>query len=324
VGTLDCGMSSEAMKYLAVVNPASRSGRTASIVGDLESLLSVLGPDIQIRVSEKRGEARDIARENAGSTDVIIVVGGDGTVHEVGTGLLDRPRGAAMAVLPSGTGNDFARMLGMDTDLKIAVRQLMGASLEYSDAGHIEFFDSGGQHSTHFINAIGIGFDGYAASLAPRYKHLPFKSGYLVTVLRSLLSWNSSMASIMDLSKDDSAGRDPFDRKMFMMTIGNAMDSGGGFRINPKASLTDGLLDVCLVSHVGLFRALQLLPSAARGSHLVFPEVEYWHSGQLQVDSEMPVPIHADGEILTLGATRINVRVKPGVLPVLAPDPSRI
>ena len=100
-------------------------------------------------------------------------------------------------------------------------------------------------------------------------------------------------------------------------TIGNAMDSGGGFRINPKASLVDGLLDACLVSEVGVIRALRLLPTAARGGHLQFPEVQYWQTPKLSIQTASPVPVHADGEFLDEAVESLVVELQPGRLELL-------
>lgn len=302
-------------KYLAIVNPASRSGRTAALLNDIDGLFAHLGSDVQIVSTTGPGHAEELAAAHASAFDVIIAVGGDGTVHEVSKGLLKAERGAAMAVIPAGTGNDFARMMGMQSEIEAAARQLSDAKVLNSDAGTIRFADNAGQQESHFINAVGIGFDGFAASLAPRYKHLPFNIGYLVTVLRALLSWRASSVSVSDTTLNE-----PISAKMFMITIGNAMDSGGGFRINPRASLVDGLLDACLVSEVSIMRALRLLPTAARGAHLEFPEVQYWQTPKLSIQTELPMPIHADGEMLTHTATQIEVEILRGALPICIPE----
>ncbi len=315
--TVDYEMPSAERKYLVILNPASRSGRAAALANTVDNLFSHILSPVALEITKGPGHARVLAAKYAADYDVIIVMGGDGTVHEVGTGLLSVPAGAAMAVLPVGTGNDFARMLGMNSELKSAALQLCGASFINSDVGLINFSDSTGRHESHFINAVGIGFDGYAASIAPRFKHLPFNSGYLITVLRALANWQAVPAEIRDDVLSDTVRT-----QLFMMTVGNAMDSGGGFRINPKASIVDGVLDVCLVSHVSILRALRLLPSAAKGQHLDFPEVQYWHSRNLTVNTESPVPIHADGEILSLDAMKFEIRNIPGALRLFVPDPS--
>lgn len=309
--------------------------------------------DADLVVTSAQGDARRLAGDAAGHFDTVLAVGGDGTVHEVAAGLLDNPSRTALAVLPTGTGNDFARMIGMPNAVCEAVEALVTADCVAVDAGYVAWTDrpsvrqsttektgradestTGGpdgpvpdngaedtvrdrhQHTNWFVNAVGIGFDGFAASLAPKYKHYPFKSGYLVAVLHALLSWKPVPTVITDFAKERKL---MYEGDFFMLTVGNGRDSGGGFTINPKASLTDHLLDACLVTNIGIFRALRLLPRAMNGTHLELQEVLYWQSPRLRLCTTQPVPIHADGEVLTVSATEVIVEIRPSALSLLVP-----
>jgi len=304
------------VSYRAILNPASCSGRTGKNRDDIISEIKTLSDRVDISITAARGDARRIANEAAGRYDVVIAVGGDGTVNGVASGLLEKPSKTALAVLPTGTGNDFARMIGMSDVIKESIAELLTAESVLADAGFISWKSEKEEGSSLFVNAVGIGFDGYAASLAPNYKHLPLGSGYLVTVLKALLSWKPSPAIITDSAV---GGKTLYDGDVFMLTVSNARDSGGGFRINPLASITDKLLDACLVKGLGLIRALRLLPQAASGSHLGLEEVEYWQIPAIRMLTRNPVPIHADGEVLTLGATDITVEIRAAALPVMIP-----
>lgn len=308
------------VSYCAILNPASHSGRTGKRRTEIIEAIKSLSDAVTISVTEAPGDARRFAFEAAGRYDVVIAIGGDGTVNGVAAGLLEKPSKTALAVVPAGTGNDFARMIGMPDTLIDAVEVISSAVRVIIDAGQISWNDGDTRESASFVNAVGIGFDGYAASLAPRYKHLPLGSGYLVTVLDALFSWDPFQAIITDPVAD---GKIFYDGDVFMLTVSNARDSGGGFRINPRASLTDNLLDACLVKGVGMNRAIQLLPRAARGSHLGLDEVEYWQLPAVRIKTGTPVPVHADGEILTLGTTDITVEIRVAALTVLVPGKMR-
>ncbi len=304
------------MKVTAIINPASRVGQTSTRVDEIASALLSAGIDAKIVLSEQPLHARDMAREVAADGHAVLAVGGDGTVNEVARGILESGSKAVLGVLPFGTGNDFARMIGMSDDLMAALRQLKSCEHLKVDIGRVRWKDQGEAFSTLFVNAIGIGFDAHAANSAPRYKGYPFQLGYLAAILVALRSWKSQAVTISDLDDTSSHG---FSGQLFFVTVGNARDSGGGYTINPKASIVDGLLDVCVVRSLHKLRALRMLPSARTGSHLDYEEVQYWHSTGIRIESEQGLPIHTDGEIQSLNATEIEIEVESKALNVMVP-----
>ncbi|MEL7362080.1 MAG: hypothetical protein AAFN13_08405 [Bacteroidota bacterium] len=164
--------------------------------------------------------------------------------------------------------------------------------------------------------------------LAERYKQLPGQAAYLAGVFKGLRSWTnpsvrvSAMehAAVLAGAEELPVSSAPwFDGPLFLLAIGNGWSVGGGFRLTPDARPDDGLLDLCVLRGVTAGRALQLLPRAMRGKHTTAEEVTLDRVTSVTLDSESPLPIHADGEILTTSALRLTTTIKPGALSVLRP-----
>lgn len=309
-------------QILIVFNPAAQSGRLAKMELDIRSESKKILGRTGFIATNKKGHAREIARTVSPAIKQIISIGGDGTVHEIAAGLTETQSEVGMAVIPLGSGNDFARALHMDMDWRTALNQIKNARLIRSDVGLCQWMEGDQTKKDYFINALGIGFDAYCAHLAPQYKSWPFGLGYTVSILVALRSWISAGATVWDLSEEK---KPIFSGKMMFTTVGNAQDSGGGYTINPKALVSDGLLDPCIVEDVSFFKALSLLPSARDGKHIRRPEVHYHQLTKMLVETDRGIPIHADGEVKSLEARSINVEILAGALnvfiPANAPDP---
>ena len=311
-----CGMNWNPA-VTAIINPSASSGKVGARAAAILELLRAEGLRVRALYTERPKHATELAVEAAKTSDVVLAVGGDGTSHEVAMGLLATKSGAALAVLPAGTGNDFARMIGMSENPRRAARQLANGVRQQVDVGRVSWSEDNEKCSDAFVNALGIGFDGWAAYLAPKYKGLPLNVGYLVTILAALKSWIPCGVTVWEESDEKKV---MYSGRLFFVTVGNGRDSAGGYQINPKASITDGLLDICLVEAIGIFRALRMLPSARTGRHLLLPEVSYWHSRAIRIETDRSLPVHADGEMLSINARTIEVWVDPGALTVIVPS----
>jgi len=303
-------------RIIAIINPYARLGRVGDRASEVEAALGTSGFDVTTIFTETPLHALEIAHSMAAEDTILLAAGGDGTVNEVARGIKSSGIESTMAVLPLGSGNDFARMIGMSEDLKTAVLQLRSAVERQVDIGHVSWEEESSKGCSHFVNALGIGFDGYAATLAPRFKGYPFGLGYLTAILVALKYWEPVDVKIVDLSNEYEV---QYSGGLFFLMVGNARDSGGGYSLNHKAAIVDGLLDICLVEAVGELRALRMLPLARTGDHLKLSEVHYWHSAGIRLSSDQPLPVHADGEIQTLQATSLEISVVPGALRVLVP-----
>ena len=301
---------------LAIANPSARSGRNRALMSELEQAVQATFPGATLRLTERPGHASEIAAEEGPSADLILACGGDGTIHEVAKGLVASSCSTPMGVLGMGSGNDFARALQMPTSTRDALLAIRAGRAIDVDTGHVEWREGDGTHTGFFVNALGVGFDAHSAVIAPRYKGYPLGMGYTLAILQALRTWVSGGATIRE---DDRNGRVLFSGRLMFATVGNAFDSGGGYTVNPGALISDGALDPCIVEHISTMRSIMLLPRVRTGKHIHLNEVVYERVRGLHVDTDRGLPVHADGEILSLQARDLQISVRPGSLRVVIP-----
>ncbi len=254
--------------------------------------------------------AATIARALPGDGAPLCIAGGDGTLNEVINGL--QPGAHPIGILPLGTGNDFARVLGIRS-MRNTFDALMRGNTTSVDAVCADVVDEEENPiSRRFINALGIGFD---AAVAVDVSRRRFGSGilpYLLAVFRVLWKYRSVPSTTVLQNRE-------LTESLFLACIGNGTTSGGGFRLTPKAQVNDGLLDLCHVRQIGVGRVLQVLPRALKGTHILAREVTYHQGAHLDIHLDYPLPVHVDGEILTHQARRVVATCKPGAYSVYVP-----
>lgn len=306
------------MRFAFILNPAAKHGLARKQHERLAQACHRTGLTAEIRLTEAPGHAERLAYEAAATADAVVAVGGDGTIHEVSAGLIAHGGGVPMGLLPQGTGNDFAKMFALPATLEAGVARLAHAAPVPVDYGEVTWAAEGQTHTSVFVNAVGIGFDAQAAHAAQAFKRLPGSTlAYLAAVLQTLRHWASPAVQLFD---DEAPNAQPrFAGKMFLLCVSNGVSSGGGFYLTPEARLDDGLLDACLITDATRARALRMLPSVLKGRHVTAPEVRMHRTTTLHLTTDRPLPLHADGEMLTLAATALTVRIVPGGLQVLAP-----
>lgn len=312
---VDSGMSSFE-NVLVIANPSARTGRNRSLMGPLTQAVSETFSNINVVLTEYPEHARAIAASDGPAADLVLACGGDGTVHEVAEGLVSVACRTPMGILGMGSGNDFARALHMPTAWRSALTSLADGRVQAVDTGHVSWKEEGQQREGFFINALGVGFDAHTAVIAPRYKGYPFGMGYTLAILQALRNWVSGGATIRE---GDRNGEVLFSGRLMFVTVGNAFDSGGGYTVNPGSLVSDGRLDPCIVEDISVFRSIMLLPRVRSGGHIGMDEVTYRRVRSLHVDTDRGLPVHADGEILSLQARDLQIEVRPASLQVVVP-----
>jgi diacylglycerol kinase (ATP) len=275
--------------------------------------------------------------------DVILLFGGDGTVHRHLGQLV--ALGLPVLVVPAGSGNDFARSLGLRR-----VRDSLSAWWTFcGDAGHIPAENvraidlgfiapvgsAGGVPAPHapardlvsgpvyFACVAGVGLDGEVAARANRLpRWLRGHGGYVLSLVPTIFAFAPLPIKILTCAESpfevSSAGSATWgtrsDRLTVLAAFANAPVYGGGMKIAPRAKMDDGLLDVCVVGAVDRFRLLRLFPSVYGGNHLKIPEVEYFQASRVRVETERSLDVYADGEYVCrtpveLGVHRAALRV---------------
>ena len=287
----------------------------------------VLGPGLDnkaLRVFQQPGwELEQLLPEhNAAPPDALLVFGGDGTLHHQ-LDFLVRTL-TPLLVVPCGSGNDFAKTLGLRTpsdsaelwrqfcDAKARVRKL--------DLGAINLLDSISQPTTpeiYFCNVAGAGLDAAAnrrANAQPAW--LRAHGGYWLAALWAILSDRPRPVKI--LARDTGGEWKTFVAEpLLMAAIANSHRYGDGIQIAPRARFDDGQLDLCAIRAASRWRMLRLFPRVLAGRHLGLPEVEYLQAEQLRIETGERMDIYADGEFI--GQTPAEVRVVPQALRVITP-----
>lgn len=307
-----------AMRYTFILNPAAGHGLAGRRRRAVEAALDAAALDVELRVTERPGHATELAREAARAGRVAVAVGGDGTVQEVSRGLIESGCPAHLGVVPLGTGNDFVKMVGMPRAPRAAVAALATAVPRRVDFGRVWWWDEAGSGEGTFVNAVGMGFDAKVAEAVDGHKALPGVASYFVAALQTLRHWQAPGVRVAVAGPPGTPDRH-YEGDVLLVTAGNGTCSGGGFFLTPGASVTDGLFDVCLIEATTVPRILQLMPLALFGRHIHAREVHMHRSERLSVESDRPLALHADGEMLARAVHRVAVEIVPGGLSVLVP-----
>ncbi len=245
------------------------------------------------------------AEARAAGWPVIIAAGGDGTVHNVANGILgDGPTNVTLGHVPVGSGNDYARALGLK-------RAPPERNLQLVLDGTRRRLDVGRVGDEYFVNGMGVGFDAEVVRQTLRMSHLRGFALYLVAAYKT---FGSFTPPDLEVQSGEHAERS----RMMMLAITIGATAGGGFRLTPDALLDDGLFDVCVIRRVGLARFLRYVPSVVRGKHLHLPEVTLFRSQQVRVSGlSGPLTVQVDGELRYPESDSIEVTLLPRHLKVL-------
>jgi diacylglycerol kinase (ATP) len=258
----------------------------------------------------------------ADSDDVILLFGGDGTVHRHLGQLVKL--GLPVLVVPVGSGNDFARALGLHSlrDSLAAWRRFCSGhgNLRTIDLGVILPLggDAGRAPAPHyFCSVAGVGLDGEVARRAnelPRW--VRGHGGYALTLVPTIFCFAAFPMKIS--TSDESAGwTTRSDQPTILAAFANTSTYGGGMKIAPRARMDDGQLDVCVIGGIDPFKLACLFPTVYFGRHLRIRGVEYFQSARLRVETETPLDVYADGEHVC--RTPVEVSVQSNGLRVVVP-----
>ena len=293
-------------RHLIIVNPQARHGETEKLMPVIEQLLQNLPHDTVI--TESIWHATEIAA-GAKGYDVIVAAGGDGTVHEVLNGLMAHPAAArpALGLLPTGSGNDTRRALGVSTDLSQAALEL--------STGERRPFDIGLCNGTYFNNSFAAGLDAKVTAKAVEYKVTKRRDGlwlYLTALLHVL--FNELDPFELTLAFD---GAEAQSVSTLILAATNGPAYGGGFFVCPDAVPDDGLFDVCMIDPLSLPEALVRLPFVIAGKHTRMKPVHMSRHTSFVIESAVPLPAQIDGEVLL--ERRYEVQILPRAIECVVP-----
>jgi diacylglycerol kinase (ATP) len=302
-------MSSEVVVF--VVNPASANGATGKRWPEMAHRAAAAGLRGATLLSDRPGGVTELAREAvADGAQLVVVVGGDGTVHEAVNGLMGTS--AELGVIPMGTGTDFVRTFGIPEKLDRALEILKGGRTRTIDAGKVEYRAWDGSDGTvYFANVASAGMSGAVAQRAnSTTKVLGGKVSFLWATLAVFARWRNTDVSV----EVDGQRRDGL---MLDVIVANCQYLGGGMRMCPDAEPDDGLFDVLLIGDITKRDLALTLPKVYRGTHLPHAKAEALRGRTVTVDASVPLPVELDGE--QPGTTPARFEVVPGALRVRVP-----
>ena len=299
-------------RIVVAINPQAAFGRARNAGARTVALLKAAGHDVRPLVAPNYELLADRAREAiAGSPDAVVVVGGDGMAH-LGVNLLadtDIPLG----LVPVGTGNDAALGLGLARhDVEAAVAQLL-AALDAGgsrlDTGIAAWVEDGVPQRRRVLGAVSCGFDAIVNERANRMRHPKGASRYTLALAREL-------ARLRPIEYRIEWDGGAIEQSGALVSVANNGSIGGGMRIVPEASMTDGLLDLFIVEALGRIEFLRLYPLVFSGGHADDPRVTILRTRRARVEAS-GIVAYADGE--RLGPLPIDVEVAPASLRMLCP-----
>jgi YegS/Rv2252/BmrU family lipid kinase len=256
-----------------------------------------------VRASTRPGELTQLARE--ADADLLVVVGGDGSVNEVVNGIAGRT--VELAVVPQGTGKDFARTHGIPTKFDDAVRVALNGRVRELDVGRVSF--RGGDR--YFANVASLGMSGAVAQRANSMsKALGGRLTFFYALTREFLTWKNTNVRVQTVEGARSG-------LMHDVVVANGRYHGGGMKLTPDAETDDGLFDVLLIGDVSKLDFVTTAPKLYRGTHVTHPRVEILRSAFVDVEADAPLPLETDGELA--GTTPARFETVPRALRLRVP-----
>lgn len=288
--------------YHIIVNKMAGNGKGLRMWKETEKYLEKINVTYHVFFTEYAGHAGELLEKiEENFVHGVVVVGGDGTIHEVVNKLVHKK--VALGIIPAGSGNDLARSLGVPFDVEGAWSRIL--------KGSYQFIDIPKAGKEHYISIAGLGFDGKVAEVTnrSRSKRLLNKLGlgglsYVLNIFSVLFTYQPS-----DVSVEVDGRIDKFE-DVWLIAVANLPYYGGGIMICPEARGDDGALDICVVSGIGRWELLFVFPLAFKGRHIKHRNVTMLRGASIKVSPNAPMVMQCDGEIVPNGTTDFTVEEK--------------
>jgi len=290
------------------LNPTAGRGRAGRRQRRIVEILESRGATVDLQASRTVGDLEALVKRQVDDgAERIIVAGGDGSVHEAVNGIMAVEGNTALGVIPTGTGNDFAKACDIPLDWQHAA-QLLADRMAAEQ--HLKTIDIGVMNDRFFANGAGIGFDAKVTRIARSY-HLPIGDFvYLLAIFRGM------MDGIATPRLQISSPEFSWDGPATLASISNGPWIGGMFHIAPMAANDDGRLELLVAAPVTRRRIMSLLPKLMRGTHMGEKEIHHESVARLSIVASEPVASHLDGEVQPL-QRHFELALLPGALRLL-------
>ncbi|MGN0302340.1 MAG: diacylglycerol/lipid kinase family protein [Anaerotardibacter sp.] len=301
---------------LVIVNPVARSGKASEAAAYITSHLPVITQaeknqhNLYFKYTVAPKDGTKIAYEFGSKVDTVITLGGDGLIHEVVNGLMLLPKEnrPQLAVLPCGNGDDFGRTLQLNRTPEKALQQLVNSESIFTDIGKV--------NGEYFDETLSFGLDAAIALETMDRRKTTDNTGtilYFQAGLNQLKNHRDEHTCTITL--DD---KEPFTTSLYLIAVQNGPYYGGGFKICPDASTTDGLFNICYATPILSFTtALRLFASALNGGHVGHKNISFETARSVVLDFEKPIPAQIDGE--PIQGTHFEISMEKEALRILYP-----
>ena len=290
-----------ARRFALLVNPAAAGGRALEALPKVHATLDSLGAEHRTVTTRSIDHAYEEAIKAAAEGETLVALGGDGLLRPLAGAI--KGTETALAIVPAGRGNDLARVLGIPTDPTEAARLAVEGEERLLDVANVE--------GTPFMGIASVGFDSEANRVANEAKLVRGNAVYLYALLRTLVTWKPATFTVtVDGERHEMTG--------YTVAVGNSTTYGGGMNILPQAELDDGKLDVMLAKRAPKLRSAWDVPKLFNGTHTNLSYMEFLRGEEIEVSSDRPFVIYADGD--PIGATPAIMRVERRCLRVIAPS----
>ena len=283
---------------LIIINPFSGVGRKQEIEACAEKILQDF--DITFRYTKYAKHAVEISRNGVRDDfDIIVAVGGDGSVNEIGSQLINTK--TSLAIIPTGSGNGLARCLGIPLNPEEAFKTIANNKSKLIDTGEI--------NGVIFLGTAGIGFDAHIGHLFEKKKVRGFFS-YLPLIFKSYFSYNPQMFNIQLDNKDS------FQSKAWLLTFSNSNQWGNNAYISPESDLYDGYFNLIILKKPKISQIPKLAFQLFKGNILKSTLIQSHLFKEAKIEHQLNV-FHVDGESVE-NTTTLNIDINPQSLKVIS------
>ncbi len=293
------------MRTKFIINPDSSRGKVKKKIEQIKKYIKELNIDSSIDFTQKSKHAKELAKRAVTENfEIVVAVGGDGTVHEVINGIYGT--NSSLGIIPIGAGNDLSTCLGIpQKDIKKAIEIINIRKTKKIDLGKI--------NGEYFAGVAGTGFDTMVVDFAFKHRNLLKLLGslfYIYGVYNVLIRFKHIFFKL--ITKDNT-----IEKKAMTIAVGNSWMYGGGMKVVPDAKLDDGLFDVCIVEEISKLEFLKVFPRVFSGTHITHPAVKIFRTDFLRIESNKKISVQADGEIIK--SLPANFELIPKALSVIVP-----
>jgi diacylglycerol kinase (ATP) len=286
-------------KALFIINPVS-GGKSKEGVPDLiEKNLDKAIFESTIIYSDGIRHAHELAQQAIGVYELVVAVGGDGTVNEIASAIVGS--NTVMGILPYGSGNGLSRFLDIPMDTEKAIKNL--------NNWHVEAIDAATANGDWFFNMAGMGFDAHIAEVFSHEEKRGF-STYVKSAFHEISNYKADTYNI------DIDGK-LYQREAFMLSFANSSQYGNNAHVSPNASVQDGLIDVCVIKPFPLWRFIEMGIRMFTKTSDKSKYVEIFRGKSIKINRTGPGPMHLDGEP-RIAAAEIEINVVPASLKIIA------